>query len=58
MEKNTVCEYVRPPLPVKREALYDDVFQYRWVATSLSSSAVLQGPFLFLVDFNNGDGPG
>lgn len=29
MQNNTTGEYVRPPLPVKREALYDDVFQYR-----------------------------
>ena len=47
-ENNTTCEYVRPPLPMKREALYDDVFQYRWVTTSLSSSTVLHGIFLFL----------
>jgi hypothetical protein len=22
-------DYVRPPLPVKREALYEDIFHYR-----------------------------
>lgn len=23
-------DYVRPPLPVKREALYEDIFHYRY----------------------------
>eukprot|EP01018_Ginkgo_biloba_P029944 Gb_39568 [translate_table: standard] len=37
-QNDSGVDYVRPPLPVKREALYDDVFQYRAQRLAQSSN--------------------